>query len=312
MFEELNEQLEINRQGMNQCQRMDVKLTDYHKQLTELEDKKSDLESLLSKEVSDYENLSRKNLSNLLLEFLNKKEDKERKEYQEVLAARLKLEEAEKQIESIRSTIKNLRSERAELSGCERRFHELYERKYTLLMDSSPENGEKIKQAEDTIHSLKKTQVEIEEALSAGKSVLASVQAAKTSLDHAHGWGTWDLLGGGLISDAMKHSHLEEAQSAINDVQSLLHRFHSELSDIQLDESVTIQIEGFTKFADFFFDGLLADWMVQSKINTSLENVNALKAKVERVLDKLNGLKRNTESSLTHTKAELNSFVENS
>lgn len=311
MFEELNQKLEESHQGMSRYQRLGSKLSDYRKQLEELEAKKSLLKDQLAKEETDYENLSKKRLSNLFLELTNKKEEKEQKEYQEVLAAKLKLEEAVKQADALLHTIHNLEEERAALAGCERTFHDLYEKKYLLIKESSPQNAEKISALENNIHSQKNNLTEIEEAINAGSLVLAKIKEAEDSLDRAHNWGTWDLLGGGLISDAMKHSNLDDAGYAIDEVQSLLHHFHSELSDIQLDESLHVQIDGFTRFADFFFDGLLADWMVQSKINSSIESVSALHAKVDRVLDKLRELKRASESSLQQASAELNTFIEN-
>ncbi len=38
--------------------------------------------------------------------------------------------------------------------------------------------------------------------------------AVSSTLDSAEGWGTWDLFGGGLITDLAKYSKLDEAQSA--------------------------------------------------------------------------------------------------
>ncbi|NLL62799.1 MAG: hypothetical protein GX241_00935, partial [Ruminococcaceae bacterium] len=42
----------------------------------------------------------------------------------------------------------------------------------------------------------------------------------------------------------------------------------------------------FVKFADFFFDGLISDWIVQSRIHDSQESVNNVRRDVNNVLDK--------------------------
>jgi hypothetical protein len=228
------------------------------------------------------------------------------------MAAKLKLEETENQIANILLVIRNLEEERISFADSESTYRKLYEEKYNLMEENNPVNSEKIKTAEEQIHLLSQNLTEIDEAVNAGNLVLFKIKEAEENLSDAHGWGTFDLLGGGLISDMMKYSHLDNAQCFISEVQSLLHQFHSELADIKLDESINIQIDGFTKFADYFFDGLLADWMVQSEINSSISSVAELHSKVDSVLSKLMQLKNVTEDSLQQAKIKLENFVESS
>ncbi|SHL40217.1 hypothetical protein SAMN02745136_04806 [Anaerocolumna jejuensis DSM 15929] len=312
MYEELNQRLDESRQGMDKYKHLGSKLSDCRKQLNELESKRVNLKQQFLKEEEDYNSLFKKSLNNLILELLNKKEKKEAKEYQEIAAARVKLDEAEKQIAALLLTIRSLEEERVNLSSCESTYRKLYEEKYRLLSESDPENSGKIKAAEEKIHFCEKNLTEINEAIGAGTSVIAKVREAEESLDSAHSWGTYDLLGGGLISDVIKHSRLDDAQDSINEVQSLLHQFHSELADIQMDEEINVQIDGFTKFADYFFDGVFSDWMVQSKINSSIDAVADLETKVDRVLNQLKSLKSSTESSLSQAKLELENIIKNS
>lgn len=312
MFDALNQKLEENRQGMDRYQRLGSKLADYQKQLDELEVKRYNLKQQLTKEEEEYDSLFKKSLNNLVLDLLNKREKKETKEYQDVVTAKLKLDEAEKQIANILLSIRSLEEERVSLSGCESTYRKLYKEKYSLLSESDPENSEKIKAAEEKINFHTKNLTEIEEALRAGCLVQNKIRETKESLDDAHGWGTFDLLGGGLLSDVMKHSHLNDAQDSIDEVQSLLHQFHSELADIQINEDISIQIDGFTKFADFFFDGIFSDWMVQSRINSSIQTVSDLETKVDKVVSQLYGVKTSGESSLAQAKQELDNFIKNS
>ena len=46
------------------------------------------------------------------------------------------------------------------------------------------------------------------------------------------GWATFDLFGGGLISDLAKHGHLDSAQHNVALLQSQLRRFRTELADV--------------------------------------------------------------------------------
>ncbi len=312
MFEELNSKLEQSRQNIGKYQRLGSKLTDYHKQLKELEDKKTNLQTELKKEERDYDNLLKKSLNNLFLEMLGKMEAREQKEYQDVIAVKLKLEETENQLINLKSSIHQLEEERASLYGCEREYEELSRLKYRQLSENNAESAEKIHSFEEQIQSLKGNLTEIKEAEAAGRAVLAKIEIAEEKLDSAHGWGTWDILGGGLVSDVMKHSYLDDAQAAVNSIQTLLHHFHTELADIKLDENLSVQIDGFTKFADFFFDGIFSDWAVQSRINSSIEDIASLHSNIDRVMDKLNALRKTAESNLIRTEEQLKNFIENS
>lgn len=312
MFEELNSKLEQSRQNIGKYQRLGSKLTDYHKQLNELEDKKTNLQTELKKEERDYDNLLKKSLNNLFLEMLGKMEAREQKEYQDVIAVKLKLEETENQLINLKSSIHQLEEERASLYGCEREYEELSRLKYRQLSENNAESAEKIHSFEEQIQSIKCNLIEIMEAEAAGRAVLGKIEIAEKNLDSAHGWGTWDILGGGLISDVMKHSYLDDAQAAVNSIQTLLHHFHTELADIKLDENLSVQIDGFTKFADFFFDGIFSDWAVQSRINSSIEDIASLHSNIDRVMDKLNALRKTAESNLISTEEQLKNFIENS
>ena len=53
---------------------------------------------------------------------------------------------------------------------------------------------------------------EVNEAIAAGQRALTSLQAAEAQLGSARGWGIFDMLGGGLITDLVKHSKIHDAQ----------------------------------------------------------------------------------------------------
>lgn len=58
---------------------------------------------------------------------------------------------------------------------------------------------------------------------------------------------------------------------------------------------IHLNIGDFLTFADFFFDGLIADYMVQSHIHQTREQVNHAITQVERILSEL----RRAESGLS-------------
>ena len=122
---------------------------------------------------------------------------------------------------------------------------------------------------------------EVREARTAGIRVLNSLRQAQRCLDSARGWGVLDILGGGLITNLVKHSKLSDAQRCVDQARYDLDVFRRELADVNVPD---VQIDGFLSFADFFFDGFLVDFMVQSRINESRARLEDACRRVEDVL----------------------------
>ena len=128
---------------------------------------------------------------------------------------------------------------------------------------------------------------EIAEAINAGNDALFCLTQAKNSLNSAGNWGLWDMFGGGLLSTFMKHSKMNDANSLIQDARSSLKRFQKELMDVDTVADLHIETGDFISFADFFFDGFVADYLVQTKISDAKTQVSDAIYKVERILDEL-------------------------
>lgn len=129
--------------------------------------------------------------------------------------------------------------------------------------------------------------MEVREAIVAGERALDSLYAARDQLKSARGWGIFDLLGGGFLTDMMKHSKINHAAKCMENAKYHLQIFQRELNDVTLPVNLRMEIGGFLSFADFFFDGLVADYLVQSKIASAREQVEDAISNVTNVLDAL-------------------------
>lgn len=129
--------------------------------------------------------------------------------------------------------------------------------------------------------------VEIREAIEAGERALRSLREAKNSLGSARNWGLLDLFGGRSISGLVKHMKIGDAKSSLNRAKEDLDRFSRELSDVRDLQGLNIEIGDFLTFADFFFDGFLADIMVQSKIRQAQDQIDDAICRVENLLERL-------------------------
>ncbi len=117
---------------------------------------------------------------------------------------------------------------------------------------------------------------EIREAIRAGERALDSLKEADRQLSSAGTWGLIDIFGGNTFSGLMKHMRVNNAS-----------RYVDELGDIRDLENLNVDIDGFLTFADFFFDGFVADIFVQSKIRKGQQQVREAIRRVEDILSTL-------------------------
>lgn len=128
---------------------------------------------------------------------------------------------------------------------------------------------------------------EVREAIQAGERALNSLREAKSNLDSARNWGIFDMLGGGFITDVIKHSKMENASSCMENAKYDLQIFQRELKDVYISLDMKVDVGGFLSFADFFFDGFVADYLVQTRIGEARRQVNEAIDQVERILAEL-------------------------
>ncbi|MBS7261311.1 MAG: hypothetical protein KIG91_06615 [Treponema sp.] len=133
---------------------------------------------------------------------------------------------------------------------------------------------------------------EIDDCLRIIDRLLPLIGEAERQFSSARNWGFLDMLGGGFLTDIIKHSKLSRASGCMNEINYLLRDLERELKDIQFTTDYSMNTRTFSTFADFLFDGILADTYMQSKIMSSLDQVRELHHRIEfiqaRLLDKRN------------------------
>ena len=131
---------------------------------------------------------------------------------------------------------------------------------------------------------------EINEATYAGQEALRCLEQAKDCLSSAGTWGIVDMLGGGMITTFIKRSKMRDADALVQQARAALKRFQRELMDVDNIPEFHIQTGDFLTFADYFFDGFVADMLVQSKINDARRQVEDAIEKVNYILGQLRRL----------------------
>ncbi len=262
-----------------------------------LEEKNKLLEALkkqLEKEQVDVERLEKLSLTGLFYTVLGSREQQADKERQELLAAQLKFQQARQSINALRADQESLKSQLNDLQGVEGEYAWLVERKKTILSQANPQVATELTRLAEQIANRNAEIREIDEALAAAKGALASLDQVVGSLESAEEWGYWDILGGDFLSTAIKHSHVDDARDAMQDAQARISRFNRELADVKRSMNASIEIGNLETFADYFLDGLIVDWVVQSKIQDSLEQSRQARKSIAGAVENLRRLRNAT------------------
>ena len=128
---------------------------------------------------------------------------------------------------------------------------------------------------------------EISEAIAAADNALSHLNAARDCLRSAGNWGIMDIMGGGFFSTLMKHSKMDGAAAELEGARAALQSFAKELQDVNEVLNVDIQTGDFLSFADYFFDGVIADWMMQKRINDAKAQIEEASRRVSVIRGKL-------------------------
>jgi len=282
-----DDDLQSLQQKLSRKKHLQALLKELHTQRIELETKVASLKKIMEEDEYDVTRLERRGLASLFYGIVGKKEEKLNEERREAVTSKAKYDVAMQEMDLVQRRISRYEEELAALKDIEMQYAYALKEKVKLLKATATPVSEKILQYEEQISGFENQKKEIREAISAGNKAKNIAEQVLSELDDAEGWGTWDLLGGGLISDLAKHSSLDDAQEEIEHLQVQLRRFKTELADVTIRAEMQVNIDGFLRFADYFFDGLFADWAVLDKIEESQSEVKNIIKQIQAVLDKL-------------------------
>ena len=289
---------------------LECKLYELHTQRRQYDNQVISLRVAFRKEQEDVEKLEGRSLANYFYQVIGKLDDKLDQERKEAYAAKVKLDAAEWELAGIESDIKEIQEQITNVLVAETRYKDALELKRRQLKDSGTQVADQILSMEERIAALQAQKQEIKEAISAGYSARSTADRILSELEDADGWNTWDILGGGgIITHMAKHSHLDEAQDLVQELQSQLRRFKTELADIQITANMQVNVDGFLRFADYFFDGLFADWAVGDKISQSMNSVSSTKSQISRTLDKLNSMEQAADHGIASLKQQVDDLI---
>lgn len=310
MFEYINEELIAAKEKMWRKEKFEGMIRHTEEALKKEVNRKIELEKALKNEDKDVKKLESLSITNIFYSILGSKDQQLDKERQEFLAAKLKYDECchsvlmlEKDLESYKVSFNNLLDAEAE-------YEAVLKKKEGFILGLNNENSKKLLEVMDKIPSIEAQKKELQEAIAAGDAARNELQFVVDSLESADGWGTWDILGGGLLATAAKHSEIDKAKEYAQNTKIALMKFQNELADVDLAMNIDINIGSFETFADYFFDGLISDWIVQSKISDSLKSVCNVVYNIEDIIKSLRAKLTTVENELSSIKENMKSLIE--
>lgn len=269
-----------------------------------------ELEQRFREEQADVDRLEGRSLSAFFYNVIGKMDDKLTQEKQEAYAARVKYDAVARELAGIEEDLRRCETELESLQDCENHYEAVMNEKIQAVKGAGGHAAEQILKLEERTAYLENQKRELEEALAAGRAALTTTDQIAGSLDSAEGWGTWDLFGGGLISDLAKHSHLDDAQASVEFLQSQLRRFKTELADVTISADFQVNIDGFLRVADYLFDGIFADWTVLDQIHQSQEQIQNTRGQICNVLDYLQTLMDQTAAEKADLRREIEQLAD--
>ena len=267
------------------------------------------LRGAMYREQADVDRLEQSSLSSMVYRLLGTREERLDKEKREALAARAKYDAALRELQLVEQDVQWYEDALRGIGACEQRYEALRREKLAAIKASGSAAAVRILEIEKIIVALQCQKREIREAIDAGAAAFDTAQGIQDSLHSAEGWGTFDLLGGGILTDIAKHSHLDQAQAQIQQLQNDLRRFETELADVTIQAELHVSIDGFLRFADYFFDGLFADWAVLDKIGQAQSNVRRTQQQIQEALDRLTRMDAAADGQIDRLTREMDALV---
>ena len=289
--------------------RLEAMLAELRAQEAPLQKKTTELEQSMLREQKDVDRLEGHGLTALLYQLSGKMDEKLDLERREYYAARAKYDTCLRELEAIRQDIEATEEDLADLADCEKKYTEALEAKRHAIEAAPTPEAETLLKKEEDLAYLTGQERELQEAIAAGTEALRTTADIVQLIESAKDWAAFDLLGGGFLADIAKHDKLDEAQQQVSRLQIQLQRFNKELSDVTFRANLQVRIDSMLRFADFFFDGLLADAAVLDKIRQSLAQVEQTREQILAILRRLQDELEEVHSRIAHLRKDIDTLV---
>jgi flagellar motility protein MotE (MotC chaperone) len=267
------------------------------------------LKKQLDRELKDVEQLEGFTLQNFWHSIRGTKDVARHKEQEEYLAAKMKFDSANAALENLQNDLRRIDNALAALGDVQTEYQWALREKERYLWSVDKPESRRLMEIAERLGYLQAQAKEVAEAIDAGQKTSQGLTGVEKSLSSAQGWGVVDIIGGGLIITAIKHSHIGSARRYISQAQQQLRRFQTELADVK-KTNTSLEIGNIWTLADFLLDGLLFDFIVQSQINAAQHRTRQLKQEITATIQDLYQLQRQNQQETEKLNEERQRLIE--
>ena len=289
MHAEFDRQLAETRQERRRRDKLQDTLSRVREEFSRADKQRKELGEKLEKEGTDVKKLEGMSFTNLMVSLFGDKDREMGKEKKELAMAQLAYDEHLEVVHALRDEVAEIEEQLQSFDpDLDARHRDLIVQKEEVLLRGSSTAARQLIELADRIADTGSEAREIAEVSRAGEQAISAMNEVRKQLDSASSWGVVDMIGGGLLTTMIKHGKLDGAKKAASTARHHLDRFTRELRDVQVRTTdLKIDVGGLATFADYFLDGLLFDWIVQSKIGRARDDVNNAIAEVRSITDNL-------------------------
>lgn len=295
--EELDRELEQAGQALERARKLETVLRDLQAQREQCCQAEAEARDVLAREEADVDELEGISLASFWARLKGEREERLDQERREALAAKARYDAARRALEDLEGRLASVQKERDSLLTQQARYQALLEEKEELLRRMGGEQARELIRLEEENREIQRQLREVQEAASAGVEALRALEEMDSALDSASGWGTWDILGGGMLATMAKHNAMDDAQRLADQARWALSRFRTEMADVSAVEVPDVEIGGFAAMADYLFDGLFADLYVQGQISDAQAGVSRSLDQVTQLLSSLDRERQTLEGN---------------
>ena len=235
----------------------------------------------------------------LFYAILGKDEEKNSKERQKLLKARLVYDQCKNNMNYLVDETKKIVDTLANLQVCDEEYEELINKKVETIYIDDDETRQDLKGLIKRKENMNAIIIEISEAICFGDKALDSIEKTIAKLEAAGDFENPDI-----------NKNMNDAREYAEQTHRMLGKFKKEISDITMVTGTEIAVGAFENFSDLFFDSLIFDWVVQAGISKSLDAAKNTKNQLDKAMSKLYEEKVTEEFMVRHIEEQINEIME--
>ena len=281
MIQELERELVEVRDRMNRANKLRERIRAAEANRAKERKRSSRFHRILKTEEGDVKQLEGLTFKSFFAKLSGNKSSRLKKEKDELLAAKLKLEESLEFRSAVDLELQGLKKELDRLGDVDREYESLIHARNRLVRRKGGQKAARLIGWAEREVDLQSQLRELDEAIGAGQKASSKLARVVRSLREAHQWGQADLWSDrGMFGDVGKFQKVDEAKRSLARARRALSKFSDELRDVGIQAKFRVKIEEFSRTIDLYFDHFLTDMFAQSKLKGSMNRIRDVRQKV--------------------------------